>query len=127
MTLSKRKRRISAAKAVTSMSQGFKQIDLTKVEFMPSWMTRAYRNNRFTVMIKDDAVTTHGPAIRVMVQNHFDTPILHHWKEMMNIKNEIFGEEAVAVEYYPRVTDLVDDYNIYWMFIYPKGVLPLPL
>ena len=93
----------------------------------PSWMTRAYRNNRYTVMINDNAKTTHGTAIRAMVQRHDNTPIPNHWSEMQNIKNQIFGTETVAVEYYPSESKLKDDYNIIWMLIYPENILPIPI
>ncbi len=101
--------------------------DLSSASFIPGGMTRAYRNNRYTVMIFDNQPTTHGFAIKVMIQNHHNTPISGHWKEMYAIKNEIFGEETVAVEYYPKVSELLDTHNIYWLFIYPEGVLPVPM
>lgn len=81
--------------------------------FWPSWMTRAYQNNRYTVMVQDDCKTTSGPAIRAMIQAHDDRPITYHWSEIQKIKNQIFGEETWAVEYYPAESELRDDYNIY--------------
>lgn len=90
-------------------------------------MTRAWANNRFVVMIFDDAPTSHGPAIRVMVQAANALPIPNHWKTMQGIKNEVFGPETAAVEYYPAQSELLDTHNIYWMWIYPKGVLPIPI
>jgi hypothetical protein len=93
----------------------------------PKWMSRAFSNNRYVVMINDQAETTHGKAIRAMVQKHDDTPIINHWREMQSIKNEIFGEETTAVEYYPAESNLEDNHNIYWMWIFPNGVLPIPL
>ena len=93
----------------------------------PDWMTRAYTNNRYLVMIDDNAKTTKGTAIRAMIQRHDEMPIQNHWAELQNIKNSIFGLEAVAVEYFPRQTDLVDMHNIYWMYIFPEDVLPIPV
>lgn len=127
MQLSKRQRRLAAQKELTKGSPVFEPIDLAKASKIPPGMTRAFRNNRFTVMVYDGVPTTHGPAIRAMVQKHDDTPIDRHWRTLWDIKNEIFGFDAVAVEYYPRLHDLVDKHNIYWLFIYPNGVLPEPL
>lgn len=104
----------------------FIEIDLSK-QNPPKWMTRAFRNNRYTVMINDHALTSKGPAIRAMVQNHSNTRILHHWSEMQRIKNEIFGPEATAVEYYPAESKLQDTHQIYWMWIFPPDVLPIPI
>lgn len=77
-------------------------------------------------MVYDNSPTSAGDAIRVMVQKHDDTPFVNHWREMQNIKNKIFGEEVMAIEYYPAKSQLIDDHNIYWMWIYRNGVLPVP-
>lgn len=120
--------RQKAAKKALSLPPGpLKEINLAEAKSVPKWMTRAYRNNRYTVMIKDDSPTTHGPAIRAMVQKHDDKPLPFHWREMQKIKNELFGPEAVAVEYYPPESQLENSHNIYWMWIYPKGILPIPI
>lgn len=104
----------------------FKKIDLIN-RSGPAWMTRAYENNRYIVMICDNCPTTHGNAIRAMVQKIDDTKIVNHWSEMQKIKNQIFGNQTTAIEYYPSVDSLIDDHNIYWMWIFPEGVLPLPI
>ena len=65
-------------------------------------------------------------AVGAMVQRHDNAPFRFHWADMQNVKNSIFGEEAWAVEYYPAAEQLVDQHNIYWMWIFPEGVLPLP-
>lgn len=105
----------------------FTQIDLSVAPFVPKGMTRAFRNTRFTVMVYDNSPTTAGEATRVMVQAHDNKPISNHWKELQKVKNEIFGEETIAVEYYPAQSDLIDDFNIYWLWIYPAGKLPVPI
>jgi hypothetical protein len=92
----------------------------------PKWMSRAYRNNRYTVMIDYNCNTTHGKAIKAMVQKHGDVPIPNHWSEMQAIKNEIFGPEVMAIEYYPKESELVDQHNIYWLWIFPEGIIPVP-
>ena len=103
-----------------------KEIDLSE-RAHPDWMTRAFENNRYIVMICDNCPTTKGIAIRAMVQRIDDTPIPNHWREMQKIKNQIFGNETTAIEYYPSVSTLVDKHNIYWMWIFPDGILPTPL
>jgi hypothetical protein len=75
-------------------------------------------------MIFDDTLTTKGLAIQVLVQQIDNRPIPGHWREMQNIKNEIFGREVVAIEYYPAESNLLDTHNIYWMWIFPPDVLP---
>lgn len=124
--MQKRKARITEAnKRFKLPPGGFKPIDLT-LNPHPHWMTRAFVNNRYMVMINDLAETDKGQAIRAMIQRHDDSPIPNHWSELQKIKNELFGEQTVAVEYYPRMSELIDDHNIYWLWIYPEGVLPIP-
>lgn len=78
-------------------------------------------------MVYDGAKTTHGSATQILIQNHFDEPIKNHWSEIQRIKNEIFGSETVAIEYFPAESELINQHNIYWIFIYPEGILPKPL
>lgn len=122
-----KKRKILARKELARPVTPFVPIDLKEVPYVPSGMTRAFRNTRFTVMVYDNSPTTSGPATRVMVQKHDNTPLHNHWASLQKIKNEIFGEETVAVEYYPAASQLIDDYNIYWLWIFPPGVLPIPI
>jgi|VirMetMinimDraft_7_1064189.scaffolds.fasta_scaffold228314_1 hypothetical protein len=122
-----RQRRLEAKKQFKQPVTNFKQIDLGLATFIPKGMTRAFKNTRYVVMVYDNSPVTTGTAIRVMVQKHNDTPILNHWSEMQKIKNEIFGEETIAVEYYPAKSQLIDDHNIYWFWIFPENVLPIPL
>ena len=61
--------------------------DTSKLNKSKSSVTRAFRNTRYTVMIYENHPTTHGNAIRVMVQKHNDTAILNHWSEMQKISD----------------------------------------
>lgn len=91
-------------------------IDLSKTDH-PKWMTRAYKNSKYIVMIDDYASTNGFDAIKVMVQTHDNKTIENHWRELQNIKNEIFGEEETAIEFYPPESELVDEANIYWLWV----------
>lgn len=118
---------MEAKRQETALPARFVPIDLSQARHVPPGMTRAYRNNRFTVMVYDNARTTKGPAIQVLIQSHYDKPIERHWATIQGIKNEIFGPEATAVEYYPAESRLIDLHNIYWLWIFPEGVLPIPV
>lgn len=97
-------------------------IDLTASPVAaPEWMTRCYRNNRYTVMINDNAERSGLLAIKAMVRQHDGLPIKNHWREMQNIKNAIFGREAEAVEFYPKESELVDVANVYWLWVFVEG------
>ena len=116
--------RVKLAKKLYHLPPGeLRSIDLCG---HPTWMTRAYKNNRYIVMIDDNAETDKGTAIKAMVQRLDDTPIPNHWSEMQKIKNELFGKEAVGIEYFPKESELTDDYNIYWLWIFDEKLLPIP-
>lgn len=55
---------------------------------------------------------------RVMVRTHDSRRI--HWSELQRIKNELFGEERIAIQMLPRQSDLVDSANMYWFFLIPE-------
>jgi len=121
-----RKRKLQAKKLYKLPKGQLKPIDLSGKEH-PVWMTRAYANNRYVVMINDNAMTNKGKAIRVMIQRHDDTPIPNHWKELQHIKNELFGKESIGIEYYPKESDLINEHNIYWLWIFDEKMLPIPI
>lgn len=127
MQLSKRQRRLEAQRLLKQPETKFEQLRLSDFEQVPKGMTRAYGNNRYTVMVYDLCRTTHGTAIQVLIQSHADEPIKNHWAEIQRIKNELFGNETMAIEYFPAESELVDNHNIYWIFIYPAGVIPKPI
>lgn len=127
----KNERKKAAEKAFKMLPVKFVEIDLVaerkhpfKSAFVPWWMTRAFRNNQYTVMINDKAKTSVGPAIRVMIQRHDDGVFKSHWATIQRIKNEIFGKETVAIEYYPKESELVNDHNIFWIWVFQEGQIP---
>jgi len=122
--MSRTKQQMKEAKRLLKLPHGkFDMIALSKIPH-PEFITRAYMNNRYVVMISDNQKIGNKIAIRAMIQRHDDKPIPNHWKEIQGVKNEIFGLEEVAVEFYPRQRQVVDDANIYWIWIFQKGVLP---
>jgi hypothetical protein len=89
----------------------------------PSWATRIYQNSRYTVMINDNHPTTKGPASLAYVSPHAIGRDVF-WKDLQRIKNEIYGPETVAVQYFPKESELVDIVNVYWLVVFPEGVIP---
>jgi hypothetical protein len=115
--VSRSKPQKSAARKLLKKPKGkLIPIDLASTNH-PEWMTRVYKNNRYIVMIDDNAGIKGVAAIKAMVQRHDDKPIPGHWREPQDIKNEIFGSEAMAVEFYPPESEFTDVANIYWLWI----------
>jgi len=92
---------------------------------LPPFATRAFSNNRFVVLINDKAPTSAGSAtVALVVPNNAGRDVF--WRDLQKVKNEIFGEEAVAIQYYPAESKLIDEANVYWLYVYPSGVIPEP-
>ena len=110
-----------AKKLLTKPAGELLPIDLTTAKSVPRGMTRAFSNNRLVIMIFDnESINFLGDrinAIKVMVQRHDDKPIPNHWRELQNIKNKIFGNDATAIEFFPPESELVDVANIYWFWV----------
>lgn len=61
-----------------------------------------------------------GDVRRVMIRWNDARPD-HDWTLFQNIKNDIFGEERVALEVFPTESNKQDVANMYWMFVMPEG------
>lgn len=44
-----------------------------------------------------------------------------NWSEKQKIKNELFGTDRTAVELYPPVNELIDDNNVFHLWVYEEG------
>lgn len=56
---------------------------------------------------------------RIMCKKHDDSRMV--WAELYRIKNELFGEEQIAIEVLPKASKLVDSANMYWFFLIPES------
>jgi len=84
-------------------------------------LTQAFKNNRYIVMVcVGDIIKDIGICARIMIRDNRELPI-HSWADFMRIKDELFGEGRGAIEYYPPRDDLVDEKNIYHLWILPRG------
>jgi hypothetical protein len=50
-----------------------------------------------------------------------DKQARHDWRDLQRIKNEIIGPEYVAVEIYPKESNLVDTANQYHLWVFMSG------
>lgn len=83
-------------------------------------------NNRYSVQISDEA-TDWGLVIHLWIRRH-DGEMVRSWADMQRIKNELIGDDHVAVEVFPAQQDLVDDANIAHLWVLPKEfALPFSL
>lgn len=77
-------------------------------------------NNLYMVFLCKDTVTEWGIVSRLMVRRNdgkTDVP----WKDMQRIKTEVFGSTRTGIQVFPPEADLVDDANIYHVWVLPEG------
>jgi len=95
-------------------------------ELAPPGMTKCCLNNKYSVQFFDK-LTSWGVIEHLIIRRH-DTKAIHSWYDLQRIKNELVGSDRTAVEIYPADAQLVDDANLYHLWVLPKGVeLPFGL
>ncbi|KYG90808.1 hypothetical protein A0U40_17930 [[Bacillus] sp. KCTC 13219] len=89
-------------------------------------LDRVYRQgNEYVVMVRT-LETTWGTIQHACMRNISGTDI--PWAEKQRIKNEIFGDEAHAIEVFPKESNLIDEANMYHIWVLPSEmVIPFGL
>lgn len=92
------------------------------------WLSEVHtvwKNHVFAVLVRT-VQTACGPVQHAAIRNVSETDI--PWAAMQRIKDEIFGPRRVAVEVFPPADELVDEANMYHLWILPEGfALPFTL
>lgn len=84
-----------------------------------------YRNSIYTVWIRKINPTKWPEMIHLSIKRN-DRQVIHDWRDLQRIKNELVGPEYEAVEIYPAEERLVDSANQYhlWVLADPKLKFP---
>jgi hypothetical protein len=71
--------------------------------------------------------TSTGEVTHLVVRRHDMKPI-RSWEDMQRIKDELVGPERVAVEVYPPRSQLIDEAELYHLWVLPEDyALPFGL
>lgn len=83
-------------------------------------------NDEFQVVIREANIAQGWPRMLHLSIKRIDREIIHEWRKLQQIKNELVGEEHEAVELYPAESRLVDAANQYhlWVLADPKQMFP---
>ena len=89
--------------------------------------TKCFHNNQYIVLYVPPMDTALGPVERLMIRrgdSSTDVP----WAHKQRIKDELLGEDRVAVEWFPSRDKLVDNHNWYHLWVFEPGfVMPFGL
>lgn len=127
--MNRAQRRASKANGRKMMKQGWTAFEdwTLKATLTPtiSWSKRPaglekfYQNSLYSVQLHRKS-SEWGEIVLLMVRRNDEAPV-RSWPDMQRIKNEIVGPERVAVEVYPDQADVVDQANMYHLWVLPKG------
>ena len=92
-----------------------------------SEMNKVYvdENQEYCVMYRSINTTEFGEEYHACIRNAQETDI--PWSEKQKIKNEIFGDEYIALEVFPRESELVDEANMYHLWVFKNTKLSFSL
>ncbi len=87
----------------------------------PAGVFAAFVNNRYSVQVSVDA-TPWGAVHHLWIRRHDSEPV-RSWTDVQRIKREVLhdGADRVGVEVYPREADVVDQANMYHLWVLPPG------
>jgi len=85
-----------------------------------------YRNSKYQVIKKQIDTRVEESEMVWLSIKRIDREIIHDWRELQNIKNEIVGRYCEGIEIYPAESRLVDTANQYhlWVFVNPQYRIP---
>lgn len=93
----------------------------------PAEARRAAENGVFSVMMRETDAGAWGPVTHAWIKTVSEAPDIT-WAEKQRIKDELFGRERVAIEVYPPRSELVDQANLFHLWVFPAGfALPFSL
>jgi hypothetical protein len=79
-----------------------------------------WHNSRYVVLQCHPQATEWGDVTRLMVRRNDNNPTVP-WSDLQRVKNEIMGEDRVAIQVHPPVDELVDDAHIFHLWVLPEG------
>jgi hypothetical protein len=97
-----------------------------------------YTNDQYQVNVarkhvphQDFWIETANVRVVHLSIKRLDREAIHDWRDLQEIKNELFGKDYVALEIYPAEDDLRDSANQYHLWVFTDNVdgdaVPFPL
>lgn len=124
--MNRAQRRASKSNGRRMMKQGWTPFEdwteramLTKTMAQrPTGLEKFFQNAMYSVQVFRKP-SEWGEIMHLMVRRNDAAPI-QSWADLQRVKNEIAGADRVAVEVFPPEGDLVDQANMYHLWVLPK-------
>lgn len=78
---------------------------------------KVWKSNHFTVQLYRQERVLFGLTMDKLMIRRNDAEPITEWHCLQKIKDEIAGEESVAIQVFPKRSELVDVANMYWLFV----------
>jgi hypothetical protein len=88
-------------------------------DLAPNGLTKCCLNNRYSIQFYQKN-TEWGLIDHLIIRRHDEKPV-RSWIDLQRIKNELVGSDRTAVEVFPAEDDLVDQANLYHLWVLPEG------
>lgn len=75
-----------------------------------------YKNNRYIVQCFTNRTILGMHATKLMIRKSNSEKVVE-WHDLQRIKSELFGDTATAIQVFPPENELIDDFNIYWLWV----------
>jgi hypothetical protein len=66
-----------------------------------------------------------GPFEFRLSIKRMDGARFHDWRLFQDIKNDVAGADRVAIEVYPSEDEVTDTANIYHLWVFKEGIVPM--
>ena len=102
----------------------FEEVDLSTIQAKkPAGLVQAFRNNLYSVQVfqREMRGSQHMAALFGIRAHVSSMSSKMTWATKQRIKNELAGPERLAFEVYPPVSELIDEADMYWLWIMPEG------
>ncbi len=76
-------------------------------------------NNEYMVLLNKP-----GYEIEHLRITRTDNEPIRNWSDMQQIKNDLLGKETIAIEIFPKDSDLIDYSNTYHLWTFPGLTVP---
>lgn len=74
-----------------------------------------------------EVMTPYGWIRHLIIKRHDGKSIKVSWDVLQEIKNDVLGEDALAVEIFPASSEVADEANWRHLWEMPAGIFLLPL
>jgi len=83
-----------------------------------------YTSENDEFIVEKHFISSEPPFEFRLAIKRYDKNTIRSWRTLQDIKNALVGEDAIAVEIYPKETEVTDTANMYHLWVFMEGYGP---